>query len=125
MLDMQNKVAVVTGGSSGIGLATAEEFVARGAKVVITGRREDQLRAAASSIGESCSIFKGDVSSSAEVHSLYQEVAARHGRLDIVIANAGAGYHSPLGSITEQEFDQTFNTNAKGVLFTAQSARPF
>ncbi|WP_354568845.1 SDR family oxidoreductase [Glaciihabitans sp. UYNi722] len=122
---MQNKVAVVTGGSSGIGLAVAEEFVARGAKVVITGRREDQLRSAEASLGESCSIFTGDVSSSADVDSLYQEVAVRHGRLDMVIANAGAGYHSPLGSITEHEFDQTFNTNAKGVLFTVQSALPF
>lgn len=124
-MNMQDKVAVVTGGNSGIGLAIAEEFVALGAKVVITGRRQDALDRAATMLGDSCSVFQGDVSSNADVEALYAEVKARYGRLDIVIANAGAGYHSLLGSITEQEFDQTFNTNAKGVLFTVQAALPY
>jgi NAD(P)-dependent dehydrogenase (short-subunit alcohol dehydrogenase family) len=124
-MDMQNKVAVVTGGNSGIGLAIAEELIARGATVVITGRRKDALDSAAAALGDSCSIFQGDVASSADTDTLYREVFERHGRLDIVVANAGAGYHSPLGSITEQEFDRTFDTNAKGVLFTVQSALPY
>lgn len=124
-MDMHNKVAVVTGGNSGIGLAIAEEFIARGATVVITGRRRDALDAAAATLGDRCSVFQGDVSSSDDTDALYREVVERHGRLDMVIANAGAGYHSALGNITEQEFDQTFNTNAKGVLFTVQSALPY
>jgi NAD(P)-dependent dehydrogenase (short-subunit alcohol dehydrogenase family) len=124
-MDMKDKVAVITGGSSGIGLAIAEEFAQRGAKVVITGRRQGALDDAAAGIGTSCSTFKGDVAVASDVEALYTEVMARHGRLDTVIANAGAGYHSPLGAITEEEFDQTFNTNAKGVLFTVQAALPF
>ena len=124
-MNMQGKVAVVTGGNSGIGLAIAEEFIALGAKVVITGRRQEALDTASAALGESCSVFQGDVASSADVDALYAEVNARYGRLDIVIANAGAGYHSPLGSITEHEFDQTFSTNAKGVLFTVQAALPY
>jgi NAD(P)-dependent dehydrogenase (short-subunit alcohol dehydrogenase family) len=80
---------------------------------------------AAAGIGTSCSTFKGDVAVASDAEALYTEVMARHGRLDTVIANAGAGYHSPLGAITEEEFDQTFSTNAKGVLFTVQAALPF
>lgn len=124
-MDMHNKVAVVTGGSSGIGFAIAEELLARGAKVIITGRRQEALDTAVALLGDSCSVFKGDASTSADVEALYAEVTERHGRLDIVIANAGAGYHSALGTITELEFDQTFNTNAKGVLFTVQAALPY
>ncbi|WP_411087449.1 SDR family NAD(P)-dependent oxidoreductase [Streptomyces sp. 061-3] len=84
-----------------------------------TGALDD----AAAGIGASCSTFKGDVAVASDVEALYTEVMARHGRLDTVIANAGAGYHSPLGSITEEEFDQTFNTNAKGVCCSRSGPR--
>ncbi|WP_353649175.1 SDR family oxidoreductase [Nakamurella sp. A5-74] len=124
MQHMNNKIAVVTGGGSGIGLAIAEELVELGATVVITGRRQSTLDDATNRIGPACTGQVADVSSEQDMAAVYADVVAKHGRLDIVIANAGAGYHSVLGAITEKEFDATFNINAKGVLFTVQTALP-
>jgi NAD(P)-dependent dehydrogenase (short-subunit alcohol dehydrogenase family) len=121
---MEGKVAVVTGGNSGIGFAIAQEFVEQGARVVITGRRQAQLDEAVAAIGPTCSAFRADVSSSADMDALYAEVMSRHGRLDAVVANAASGHHSVLGSITDEEFDLTFNINVKGVLHTVQKALP-
>ncbi|MFD9663543.1 SDR family NAD(P)-dependent oxidoreductase [Rhodococcus sp. NPDC059968] len=125
MSGIEGKVAVVTGGASGIGFAIATEFVDRGASVVIADLNQESVDKAVAEIGSKCSGFAADVSSSADMDSLYKEVMARHGRLDAVVANAGIGDHGALGTITEEQFDRTFNTNVKGVLFTVQSALPF
>jgi NAD(P)-dependent dehydrogenase (short-subunit alcohol dehydrogenase family) len=121
---MEGKVAVLTGGNSGIGFAIAREFVEQGASVVITGRRQAQLDEAVAAIGPNCSAFRADVSSSADMDDLFAEVMSRHGRLNAVVANAASGHHSVLGSITDEEFDLTFNINVKGVLHSVQKALP-
>ncbi|MGP8296843.1 SDR family NAD(P)-dependent oxidoreductase [Streptomyces inhibens] len=123
-LSLEGKVAVVTGGASGVGLGIAQEFVEHGARVVITDLQQAQLDEAVAMIGANCSGIVADVTNLAEMEAMYREVMARHGRLDAVVANAGIGDHSPLGSITEEQFDRTFNVNAKGVLFTVQPALP-
>ncbi|UKY54476.1 SDR family NAD(P)-dependent oxidoreductase [Streptomyces inhibens] len=123
-LSLEGKVAVVTGGASGVGLGIAQEFVEHGARVVITDLQQAQLDEAVAMIGANCSGIVADVTNLAEMEAMYREVIARHGRLDAVVANAGIGDHSPLGSITEEQFDRTFNVNAKGVLFTVQPALP-
>jgi NAD(P)-dependent dehydrogenase (short-subunit alcohol dehydrogenase family) len=123
-LALEGKVAVVTGGASGIGLAIAREFVEQGASVVVTDLRQAQLDEAVAAIGPKCSGVVADVSKLADMEAMYAEVMARHGRLDAVVANAGIGDHAPLGSITEEQFDRTFNVNVKGVLFTVQPALP-
>jgi NAD(P)-dependent dehydrogenase (short-subunit alcohol dehydrogenase family) len=124
MSGMEGKVAVVTGGNSGIGFAIAQEFVDQGASVVITGRRQDELDEAVTAIGPRCSAVRADVSSSAEMDAMFAEVMSRHGRLDFVVANAASGHHSVLGSITDEEFDLTFNINVRGVLHSVQKALP-
>lgn len=121
---LDGKVAVITGGNSGIGLATAKRFVAEGAKVFITGRRADDLGRAAQDIGNKVTAFQGDVSVLAELDRLYELVEHEAGRIDILFANAGGGEFKPIGQITEEHFDKTFNTNVKGVLFTVQKALP-
>jgi NAD(P)-dependent dehydrogenase (short-subunit alcohol dehydrogenase family) len=121
-LSLEGKVAVVTGGASGIGLAIAREFVEEGASVVVTDLGQAQLDEAVAAIGPKCSGVVADVSKLADMEAMYAEVMARHGRLDAVVANAGIGDHAPLGSITEEQFDRTFNINVKGVLFTVQPA---
>jgi NAD(P)-dependent dehydrogenase (short-subunit alcohol dehydrogenase family) len=123
-LAIEGKVAVVTGGASGVGLGIAQEFVEHGARVVITDLQQAQLDEAVAAIGPNCSGVVADVTKLADMEAMYQEVMERHGRLDAVVANAGIGAHAPLGSITEEQFDRTFNVNAKGVLFTVQSALP-
>ncbi|REK90465.1 SDR family NAD(P)-dependent oxidoreductase [Streptomyces inhibens] len=123
-LSLEGKVAVVTGGASGVGLGIAQEFVEHGARVVITDLQQAQLDEAVAMIGANCSGIVADVTNLAEMEAMYREVMRRHGRLDSVVANAGIGDHSPLGSITEEQFDRTFNVNAKGVLFTVQPALP-
>ncbi|MER7930765.1 MULTISPECIES: SDR family oxidoreductase [unclassified Streptomyces] len=124
MQDFDSQVVLVTGGSSGIGLATAEEFQARGARVVITGRRQDALDAAAATLGENVTAVRTDVADGAEMDALFELIRTRFGRLDHVIANAGSGHHSQLGSITDEEFDATIATNVKGILNSVQKALP-
>jgi NAD(P)-dependent dehydrogenase (short-subunit alcohol dehydrogenase family) len=121
---LDGKVAVVTGGNSGIGLATAERFVAEGAYVFITGRRQTELDAAVKKIGKNVTAVQGDVSKLADLDRLYAVVKEKKGHLDIVFANAGGGEFAPLGAITEAHFDKTFGINVKGLLFTVQKALP-
>jgi NAD(P)-dependent dehydrogenase (short-subunit alcohol dehydrogenase family) len=117
-------VAVVTGGNSGIGLATAKQFVAEGAYVFITGRRQAQLDAAVKEIGRNITAVQGDVANLVDLDRLYSTVKAKKGRIDILFANAGVAELAPLGQITEEHFDRIFDTNVKGMLFTVQKALP-
>lgn len=121
---LEGKIAVVTGGSTGIGLATAKRFVAEGAYVFITGRRQAELDAAVAEIGVNVTGVKADSSRLEDLDRLYDTVSADKGRIDVLFANAGGGEFAPLGAITEQGFDSTFGTNVKGVLFTVQKALP-
>jgi NAD(P)-dependent dehydrogenase (short-subunit alcohol dehydrogenase family) len=121
---LAGKVAVVTGGSSGIGLATAERFVAEGAYVYITGRRQAELEAAVKKIGSNVKAVQADVSNSADLDRLYAQIKIEKGRLDTVFANAGVGTFLPLGAITEQQYHETFDINVKGVILTVQKALP-
>ena len=121
---LQAKVAIVTGGTTGIGLATAKRFAAEGARVFITGRRQAELDAAVKEIGERAIGVRGDVSNLADLDRLF-EVVKQHGApIDVLFANAGGGELAPLGAITEEHFDKTFAINVKGVLFTVQKALP-
>jgi NAD(P)-dependent dehydrogenase (short-subunit alcohol dehydrogenase family) len=121
---LEGKVAVVTGGNSGIGLATAKRFVAEGAYVFITGRRQEQLDAAVKAIGRNVTAVQGDVANLGDLDKLYATIKAKKGRVDIVFANAGAAEFAPLGNITEEHFDKIFDTNVKGLLFSVQKALP-
>ncbi len=121
---LDGKIAVITGGNSGIGLATARRFVAEGAKVFITGRRADDLARATQEIGKQATAFQGDVSVLADLDRLYEFVGKEAGRIDILFANAGVGEFTPLGEITEEHFEKAFRTNVKGALFTVQKALP-
>ncbi|MGZ3656513.1 MAG: SDR family NAD(P)-dependent oxidoreductase [Bdellovibrionota bacterium] len=116
------KIAVVTGGSSGIGLATAKRFVEEGAHVVITGRREKELKEAAAFIERNVTAVAGDVSRLEDLDRLYAVVKEKHGHIDILFANAGAGTIAPLAVATEAHFDKTFDVNVKGMFFTVQKA---
>ena len=120
----EGKVAVITGGNSGIGLATAQRLAAEGAYVFITGRRQSELDAAIKLIGKNVTAVQGDVSNLADLDRLYATVKQQKGRIDILFANAGGGEFAPLGSITEAHYDKTFDVNVKGVLFTVQKALP-
>ena len=121
---LEGKIALITGGSAGIGLATAKQFVEEGAYVYITGRRQPELDAAVASIGSNITAIQGDVAKLTDLDRIYAQIAKEQGRLDIVFANAGLGDFVPLGSITEEHFDTTFNVNVKGVVFTVQKALP-
>ena len=121
---LEGRVAVTTGGNSGIGLATARRFVAEGAYVFITGRRQSELDGAVKQIGKSVTAVQGDVSDLADLDRLYATVKQQKGHIDILFANAGTGEFAPLGAITEEHFDKTFNANVKGLLFTVQKALP-
>ena len=121
---LQGKIALVTGGTTGIGLASAQEFAAQGATVFITGRRQAELDAAVASIGASAIGIRGDVASLDDLDRMYAEIKARSGHLDILFANAGGGDMMPLASVTEEHFDRIFNANVKGTLFTVQKALP-
>jgi NAD(P)-dependent dehydrogenase (short-subunit alcohol dehydrogenase family) len=121
---LQGKVAVITGGSSGIGLATAKRFVAEGAFVFITGRRQEELDKAAKQIGKNFAAVKCDVTKLEELDHLYQEVATRRGKIDILFANAGMVETVDTPAATPEHFDRTFNTNARGSFFTVQKALP-
>jgi NAD(P)-dependent dehydrogenase (short-subunit alcohol dehydrogenase family) len=124
MSKLEGKVAVITGGNSGIGLATAQRFVAEGAYVFITGRRQSELDAAVKLIGKNVTAVQGDVSNLADLDRLYAAVKQQKGHIDIVFANAGSGEFAPLGAISEEHFDKIFNANVKGLLFTVQKALP-
>lgn len=123
-LPLEGKIAVVTGGASGVGLGIAQEFVDQGAHVIITDLQQKALDDSVPRIGPNCSGIVADVTRLSDMEAVYEDVRNRHGRLDTVVANAGIGAHAPLGAITEEQFDQTFNVNAKGVLFTVQPALP-
>ena len=121
---LDGKIAVITGGNSGIGLATAQRFVDEGAYVFITGRRQSELDAAVTQIGKNVTGVQGDVSNLADLDRLYDTVKQQKGRIDVLFANAGVIELAPLGSITESHFDKIFNINVKGLLFTVQKALP-
>jgi len=124
MNKLAGKVALVTGGNSGIGLATAKRFVAEGATVFITGRRQEQLDAAIREIGKGAIAIQGDISNLADLDRMFATIREHSGRLDILFANAGLGAFVPLGHITEEHFDKTFDVNVKGTVFTVQKALP-
>jgi NAD(P)-dependent dehydrogenase (short-subunit alcohol dehydrogenase family) len=124
MNKLEGKVAIITGGDSGIGLATARRFAAEGASVYITGRRQQALDTAVREIGQQATGIQGDVSQLADLDRLYTQVRQRHARIDVLFANAGVGEHAALGEITEAHYDNTFNVNVKGMLFTVQKALP-
>ncbi|EOB4236111.1 SDR family NAD(P)-dependent oxidoreductase [Raoultella planticola] len=121
---LSDKIALVTGGSTGIGLASAQELAAQGAKVYITGRRQQELDAAIALIGTSAKGIRADVSRLEDLDKVYAQIAEESGRLDILFANAGGGDMLALGAITEEHFDRIFGTNVRGVLFTVQKALP-
>ena len=121
---LDGKIALITGGSSGIGLATAQQFVSEGAYVFITGRREAELAAAVKQIGKNVIGVQGDVSNPGDLDRLFAQVKREKGKLDVVFANAGVAKYAPLGKITEEFFDSIFDINVKGVLFTVQKALP-
>ena len=124
MAKLEGKVAVITGGTEGIGLATAKLFVKEGAYVFITGRRQKELDEAVKAIGTNVSGVQGDVAKLADLDRLYESVARVKGRIDIVFANAGVGEFVPFGAVTEEHFDKLFNINVRGTLFTVQKALP-
>ncbi len=120
----ENKVVVVTGGTSGIGLATARAFAAEGAAVFVTGRRQDALDAAVKAIGGRATGVRGDMAGLVDIDQLYDAVQQQHAHIDVVFANAGGGELAPIGAITEDHYQRAFDTNVKGVLFTVQKALP-
>lgn len=124
MASLAGKVAVITGGNSGIGLATAKRFVAEGAFVFITGRRQAELDKAVAEIGQNVVAIQGDVSNLDDIDRLYAQVAAQKGKIDILFANAGIVETVPTPAATPEHYDRTFNINARGVYFTVQRALP-
>lgn len=121
---LNGKIALVTGGTTGIGLATAQELTAQGAQVFITGRRQAELDAAVAAIGGTATGIRADASVLSDLDAVYAQISKTAGRLDILFANAGGGDMLPLGAITEEQFDRIFGTNVRGVLFTVQKALP-
>ena len=121
---LDGKTALITGGNSGIGLATAKQFVKEGAYVFITGRREPELAKAVKEIGSNVTGVQGDVSKLGDLDRLFAQIKREKGRLDVVFANAGVATYAPFGKITEEHYDAIINTNVKGLLFTVQKALP-
>jgi NAD(P)-dependent dehydrogenase (short-subunit alcohol dehydrogenase family) len=119
---LEGKIALITGGSSGIGLATAKLFVAEGAFVFITGRRQEELESASRTLGPNAVPIRGDIARLADLDRMLEVIQARRGRIDILFANAGVGEFAPLGAISEAHFDKTFGVNVKGTLFTVQKS---
>jgi NAD(P)-dependent dehydrogenase (short-subunit alcohol dehydrogenase family) len=124
MSKLTGKVAVITGGSTGMGLATARLFVAEGARVIITGRSQETLDAAVADIGHGLEAVQGDISKLDDLARLHDYVQKAYGRIDILFANAGGGVLGPLGVVTETDFDRTVDTNFKGTFFTVQTLLP-
>ncbi|GAC1611013.1 MAG: SDR family oxidoreductase [Aquirhabdus sp.] len=123
-LKLAEKVAVITGGSTGIGLAIAKRFAHEGAKVYITGRRQTELDTAVQAIGGTAESARVDSTDISQLYALFDQVKAKHGNLDVLVVNAGGGSLLPIGQITEEHFDDTFSRNVKGTLFTVQTALP-
>jgi NAD(P)-dependent dehydrogenase (short-subunit alcohol dehydrogenase family) len=121
---LEGQIALITGGNSGIGLATAKEFVSEGAYVFITGRRDAELAAAVKEIGRNVTGVQGDASNLGDLDRLFAQIKREKGKLDIVFANAGVAKFAPLGKITEEHYDSIFDVNVKGLLFTVQKALP-
>jgi hypothetical protein len=121
---LEGKIAVVTGGTTGIGLAAAKRFAKEGAQVFITGRRETELNSAVAEIGPMATGIRADSANLTDLNHLYEHVKKATGRIDVLFVNAGGGSMLPLGSITEEQFDDTFGRNVKGVIFTVQKALP-
>lgn len=121
---LEGKITLITGGTSGLGLATARRFVAEGARVVLTGRRQAELERATAELGGNAVGVRGDVSNLADLDRLIAAIYERFGRLDVLFANAGGGGLQPLGEVTEENFDKYFGINVKGTLFTVQKALP-
>ncbi|MCC8402670.1 glucose 1-dehydrogenase [Paraburkholderia sp. MMS20-SJTN17] len=124
MTKLLGKIAVITGGNSGMGLATAQLFAKEGAKVIITGRRQKELDEAVESIGSDAEGVLGDVSRLSDLDKLHDHVKAKYGRVDVIFANAGLGSLAPINQVTEAQFDETFNVNVKGTYFTVQKLLP-
>src|SRR6202166_3718465 len=124
MNKLEGKIALITGGNSGIGLATAKAFVNEGAYVFITGRRETELAAAVKEIGRNVTSVQGDVSNLGDLDRLFAQIRREKGKLDIVFANAGVAKFAPFGMTTEEVYDAIFDINVKGLLFTVQKALP-
>ena len=121
---LEGKIALITRGNSGIGLATAKQFVNEGAYVFITGRRDQELAAAVKEIGRNVTGVQGDVSNLGDLDRLFAQIKQEKGRLDVVFANAGVATYTPFGKITEEHYDSIFDINVKGLLFTVQKALP-
>jgi NAD(P)-dependent dehydrogenase (short-subunit alcohol dehydrogenase family) len=121
---LEGKIALVTGGNSGIGLATAKQFVNEGAYTFITGRRDPELAEAVKEIGRNVRGVQGDVSNLGDLDRLFAQIKREKGKLDVVFANAGGAQFAPLGKITEEHYDSVFGSNVKGLLFTVQKALP-
>ncbi|HWA99570.1 MAG TPA: glucose 1-dehydrogenase [Pirellulales bacterium] len=121
---LTGKIALVTGGSSGLGLAAARRFIAEGAQVIVTGRRQAELDQSVAELGAAALGVRGDVSNLADLDHLYETIRARYGWLDVVFANAGGGAFVPLGEVSEEHFNKYFGINVKGTLFTVQKALP-
>jgi len=121
---LEGKVAVITGGSAGIGLGAAKRFVEEGAQVFITGRRQSELDKAVAELGRNATAIRADVSDLADIDRIYEAVEAKAGRIDVLFANVGIYELGTFGEITEEHFDKTFNTNVRGLLFTVQKAVP-
>lgn len=121
---LNGKIAVITGGSDGMGRSTARLFVEEGATVVITGRNQDTLDAAVREIGGAVEAFRGDIGNLADLDALKVHVENKHGRVDVLFANAGGARLGPFEQVTEEDFDYTFDTNAKGTFFTVQKLLP-
>ncbi len=119
---LEGKIALVTGGNSGIGLATAKRFAQEGAYVFITGRRQEALDQAIQQIGASSAAIQADSSSMADLDRVFDEIREKKGNLDVLFVNAGSGEFASIGEYTEEHFDKTFNTNVKGLVFTVQKA---
>ncbi|MEM5458697.1 SDR family oxidoreductase [Paraburkholderia phytofirmans] len=123
-MKLQNKVAFITGGTSGIGLETAKLFQAEGAKVIVTGTNPGRLEAAGKALGDNALVLSVDLRKPAEIERAVEEVRARYGRIDVVFANAGAGTAAPLESVTPAQIDEQFSLNVSGLFFTIQKAAP-
>jgi NAD(P)-dependent dehydrogenase (short-subunit alcohol dehydrogenase family) len=121
---LAGKVALVTGGSAGIGLGIAKRFAEEGARVFITGRRQSQLDEATASIGGNAAAIRGDTSNLADLDRIYATIKTQAGRIDVLAVNAGVYEFGTFGEITEEHFDKTFNTNVRGLLFAVQKALP-